>query len=167
MIITLLYLFTLIWNQPRWLLSLLWYFYSAFIELRHLAYGVIWTITYIWSFLAFLVNWVTLVYEMMAYFTLLTIQSSFLHSNLHHSKMLFWVIAIYYYMMFSFCLFWEGLDMLIHSSYKFDSYRIFHTSDLFQILVLCPRRNCYFPLMLSAADVFFFQYCLWWKWALM
>ena len=45
--------------------------------------------------------------------------------------------------------------MLIHSSYKFDSYRIFHTSDLFQILVLCPRRNCYFPLMLSAADVFF------------
>jgi len=46
--------------------------------------------------------------------------------------------------------------MLIHSSYKFDSYRIFHTSDLFQILVLCPRRNCYFPLMLIAADVFFF-----------
>ena len=46
--------------------------------------------------------------------------------------------------------------MLIHSSYKFDSYIIFHTSDLFHILVLCPRRNCYFPLMLSAADVFFF-----------
>jgi len=45
--------------------------------------------------------------------------------------------------------------MLIHSSYKFDSYRIFHTSVLFQILVLCSRRNCYFPLMLSAADVFF------------
>ena len=63
--------------------------------------------------------------------------------------------------------FWEGLDMLIHSSYKFDSYIIFHTSDLFQILVLCSSRNCYFPLMLSAADVFFFQYCLWWKWALM
>ena len=45
--------------------------------------------------------------------------------------------------------------MLIHSSYKFDSYIIFHTSDLFQILVLCSSRNCYFPLMLSADDVFF------------
>jgi len=93
----------------RWLISLLWYFYSVFIELRHLADGVIWTITYIWSFLAFLVNWVTFVYAMMAYFTLPTIQSSSMHSNLHHSKMLFWGIAIYYYIMFSFGLFLRRL----------------------------------------------------------
>jgi len=51
----------------------------------------------------------TLVYAMMAYFTLPTIQSSFMHSNLHHSKMLFWGIAIYYYMMFRFGLFFRRL----------------------------------------------------------
>lgn len=57
--------FILVWfafevrpQHMLWLiLGLLWYFYSKFIELMHLAYGVTQTITYILSFMLFLVNW--------------------------------------------------------------------------------------------------------------
>lgn len=57
--------FILVWfafevrpQRMLWLiLGLLWYFYSKFIELMHLAYGVTQTIIYILSFMLFLVNW--------------------------------------------------------------------------------------------------------------
>ena len=159
----------------RWLISLLWYFYSVFIELRHLAYGVIWTITYIWSFLAFLVNWVTFVYAMMAYFTLPTIQSSFLHSNLHHSKMLFWGIAIYYYMMFSFGLFLRRLRYansfviqiwFLHNISHFRSLPDF--SALFKPkLLFSPDAQCSWCLFFSVLPVMKMSSHVTWEYILM
>ena len=52
-------------------------FLFHFFLLRHLAYGVIRTITYAWSYFAFLMNWSTLAYAMMIYFSLTTIQFCF------------------------------------------------------------------------------------------
>jgi hypothetical protein len=57
--------FILVWfafevrpQHMLWLiLDLLWYFYSKFIELMHLTYGVTQTNIYILSFMLFLVNW--------------------------------------------------------------------------------------------------------------
>jgi hypothetical protein len=63
-------------------------FYSTFIWLRHLAYGVIWAITYTWSFCLFLMNWGTLAYAMMTYFSLPTIQFCFLRFTAICEKLL-------------------------------------------------------------------------------